>query len=712
MRGPAARCDDVTSAAPPLPTPPSGSGREYHPRARPHPDAYKAPPPDAGPGRPNLSAGCRPGRSFSPQGLHGAGRASWCKTHPLTIDAPGSQIAQRTTAAPSAIAPPPAKERPRPVRTAGQTCVARPPGGTRRCSPRTRDAGALAHRHQAGAAAQAPADVPGPERPPSTTRAEFQTAHSTRHLSRWQHAAADTRTRRPGWPPTARPSRLHPAAGLPRRMPESRFSESTLWNRAQPPVRPRRMAARTRPPYILARWRVRPGVPGLAAGISSVECPRPTGTFAQSARIAFLRINPMEPRTTPGPTAPRGGADKTPYTLARWRLRPGVPGLAAGISSVECPRPTGTPAQSARIAFLRTNPMEPRTTPSPTAPFGGADKTPYTLARWHLRSPRPAQPTHAATTTPYTLAWWRVRPGPPGWQPASPHSSVRDPTALPRKVPESRFSEPTLWNRAQPPVRPRRVAARTRHPTPSHGGASGRVCRGWLAAGISSVERPRPTGTPAQSARIAFLRTNPMEPRQPPVRPRPGQHRQDPIHPRTVAPPVAPARAANARGDKHPMHPRTVARPAGSAGLAADISSVECPRPTGTLAQSARIAFLRINPMGSDTEVCPTASADRASKSPMHPGTVPHPVGPAALAAASLSVAGPCPARRTRRMHDTRFSESALWAVPRQSARPRRPTAPAKAPCTVARWRPPTNLAAAATRLASRGDGGPPVPRR
>jgi exoenzyme U len=84
---------------------------------------------------------------------------------------------------------------------------------------------------------------------------------------------------------------------------------------------------------------------------------------------------------------------------------------------------------------------------------------------------------------------------------------------------------------------------------------------------------------------------------------------------------VCPTASAD-RASKSPMHPGTVPHPVGPAALAAASLSVAGPWPGATHVENARLAFLRISPMGSDTDVCPTASADRASKSPMHRGAV------------------------------------------------------------------------------------------
>ena len=78
---------------------------------------------------------------------------------------------------------------------------------------------------------------------------------------------------------------------------------------------------------------------------------------AQTARIANLRIHPMNPGAEPSPTGPGEAANKTSI----YRATGGE--IAAPL------------AQTARIANPRTNPIDPTAGPSPTGPGKGDTKT-------------------------------------------------------------------------------------------------------------------------------------------------------------------------------------------------------------------------------------------------------------------------------------------------------------------------------------------------
>jgi hypothetical protein len=87
---------------------------------------------------------------------------------------------------------------------------------------------------------------------------------------------------------------------------------------------------------------------------------------AQTARIANLRIHPMNPGAEPSPTGPGEAANKTSIKS----MPPGTcPGGGTGGE-------TAAPlAQTARIANLRIHPMNPGAEPSTTGPGEAATKT-------------------------------------------------------------------------------------------------------------------------------------------------------------------------------------------------------------------------------------------------------------------------------------------------------------------------------------------------
>jgi hypothetical protein len=104
-----------------------------------------------------------------------------------------------------------------------------------------------------------------------------------------------------------------------------------------------------------------PTRPGEAANKTSI-CRGAGGEtaapLAQAARIANLRIYPMNPGAEPSPTGPAEAANKT-------SIHRGAGGETAA-----------SLAQTARIVNPRTNPMDRAPGPSPATPVEGADKSP------------------------------------------------------------------------------------------------------------------------------------------------------------------------------------------------------------------------------------------------------------------------------------------------------------------------------------------------
>ena len=77
------------------------------------------------------------------------------------------------------------------------------------------------------------------------------------------------------------------------------------------------------------------------------------------------------------------------------------------------PHADGTFTQSARTAFLGIDPMDPQTAPNPTRRANAPTKSSCrvcprarvpVVTRWRPRPARPPQPTHAADKDPYNVA--------------------------------------------------------------------------------------------------------------------------------------------------------------------------------------------------------------------------------------------------------------------------------------------------------------------
>jgi hypothetical protein len=99
-------------------------------------------------------------------------------------------------------------------------------------------------------------------------------------------------------------------------------------------------------------------------------------TRAQNARTAILRTNTLQPGPAARPTGTAEGADKVPMHRGTVKNPTGQAEPAAALPPPAAPHHSDTPAQNARIAILRTNPLQPRTTASRTGSGEATDKVP------------------------------------------------------------------------------------------------------------------------------------------------------------------------------------------------------------------------------------------------------------------------------------------------------------------------------------------------
>ncbi len=341
---------------------------------------------------------------------------------------------------------------------------------------------------------------------------------------------------------------------MPRR-PGTRNSDGTPYNACHRALVP-----------VVARWRFRPGRPGQPTPPAT----RPHTTHATGRLSRWwhggasgragrgsrrgLRQDPIQRGTVALPTGPGGAADaacdKTPYTVARWRFRPGrARQPTPPATRPHTPWHGGASGRAGRDSRrrLRQDPIHRGTVALPTGPGETADaacdKTPYNVARWRLRPGRARQPTPPATRphtpwhggasdragrgsrrrlrqdpiqrmppgacpgggtvapptgpaeaadaacdkTPYTVARWRVRPG--------------------------RAGQPT-----PPATRPHTTHATGRLSRWWHGGASGRAGRGSRrrqplppdAPALRDTRTPRPPPAAGDTAdRSLYLTPNP-----------------------------------------------------------------------------------------------------------------------------------------------------------------------------------------------------------
>ena len=220
--------------------------------------------------------------------------------------------------------------------------------------------------------------------------------------------------------------------------------------------------------------------------------PRAASRTAAKGRAVGSRRDPgMRCAAGPGENA-----DKTPYTLARWRLRPARPA-----QPMRGPTKPHTPWHGdVRPARPGWQPAAQRSRVHPAAAhLRGvhesrlSEPTPWKLAQQPARlrraksPPRPHTPLHGGASdrpgrhsrcvrrqSPHAPWHGDVRPGRPGSQPAVQRSRAHPATGRPRRMHESRSPEPTLRSLAQPPARPRRAKSPPRPHTPLHGGASDR----------------------------------------------------------------------------------------------------------------------------------------------------------------------------------------------------------------------------------------------
>jgi len=94
---------------------------------------------------------------------------------------------------------------------------------------------------------------------------------------------------------------------------------------------------------------------------------------------AFPRINPMNPEKASRPTAPTDSTDKHPMHPGAALHHAGSAEPASVSRPVTGPRSAGTPAQSAQIAILRINPMNPEKASPLAAPSDSTDNNPMQL---------------------------------------------------------------------------------------------------------------------------------------------------------------------------------------------------------------------------------------------------------------------------------------------------------------------------------------------
>ena len=198
-------------------------------------------------------------------------------------------------------------------------------------------------------------------------------------------------------------------------MPESRFSESTLWNRGKDPCPTAPGKASAKPPRNVARWRDQPYgprqrfVPGRhrrrAFGQNPIQRragrqPGRSRTLGQNARTDILRINPMDRGSARCPTSPTGTAgkcsNKTPYNVVP------VGSPAATGRSDKMPEWIFSESTLWTAAPLGARPARAKVLPRPLATSHG----------WCVRSVGPAQRAKAPPKPHTTSCRSAARPQP------------------------------------------------------------------------------------------------------------------------------------------------------------------------------------------------------------------------------------------------------------------------------------------------------------
>ena len=236
----------------------------------------------------------------------------------------------------------------------------------------------LSASHTQGATIVRPEKAPLRNRPAGTCPAGGTVAHPVGPADARGNSSARTAMRRDGM--------LAP--------------EAETANSGRNPVRRRTTTRPTGPGDGVDKTSMQRMPPGAGPGGGTVACPAGAadargnssdktagprdGTLAPEAETANSGINPVQRRTTSGPTLPGDGAAKT----AMQRMPPGTcpgdgtvahpvgPADAVANNSDETARPGhGTLAPEAETANSGRNPVQRRTTSGPTLPGDGAAKT-------------------------------------------------------------------------------------------------------------------------------------------------------------------------------------------------------------------------------------------------------------------------------------------------------------------------------------------------
>ncbi len=375
------------------------------------------------------------------------------------------------------------------------------------------------------------------------------------------------------------------------------------------------------------------GRPTIRQPVGRGPTPRRDGR-AERANSASPNQPYGPPHSTP-PNPPSENTNKTPYTLARWRLEPARSAKPMrALANTPCNvAPVEMPPRFKRHAIpghRRRHPAQPPQTKAPTKPHtpsrGGASDRPGQHGRCGLRPTR-----HA------TWCRWTARRLPSDTQNratgvAAPHP-YRGPTATP-----VRLWQPTGACRSAPTL----LAARRFRP--------GRRLPSWRWAG------PRRAETLPQNARIAFRRINPIDRRA----------ASRPTRPRKCAD-KTPYTVARCRVRRVRVAPRVNA----PANTPCNVVPVDKPAPRRR--PPHRRSTTSLCPMRRDQTTCPALVLMPARSFP------------SACRQSARRPREPASTARSRGMHEPRFSESTPWTVAQLRARPDRTSALTKSPCTVAR---------------------------
>ena len=340
----------------------------------------------------------------------------------------------------------------------------------------TRDAGALARRHQAGEADHAPAEVPGPERPPRATRTRFTAQPTPRPQPRCWHAApgrADDRQRLDGGPLP----RQDPRAATPAREPQPRPHATLQWCRRSR-TQPRDRQPRTVPPC------ESPATKTLYNPRTVPSRENPNQDITQPSRGAVVRESQSRPHATSHRAAARRIPTKTPRNsrgaaVREFQPRPHAPSHGAA-------HPAGPAGASRRGPPTNT----PRTVAPVANPRGGTGTRVGGCPQSRSTPHHPVRPARPRSRPQSPLAPWHgapravaIPPRPPGQhrqqhaggrQAGNPRrarrrlaghrGSRRGKTGRARLAARSLGRPPAHRRRAQPSARPPRSASRPKPP--------------------------------------------------------------------------------------------------------------------------------------------------------------------------------------------------------------------------------------------------------